>query len=172
MRFGYIVNLWLTHYVIYELIPFPESVKFSVRRCYLCWYFASKFPRSRAILRPRQNFAGAKKIKYSCVYTRIFPVPKFHKTSYSLYGLCCTNTRLEGNGYKSLLSGTLFRNHTEVPFFTGRGVSDHKMHTWSVAVYQTVGAAVNRRRMETTTPLIFWSVCEIHDHYMAVLLCI
>lgn len=94
-----------------------------------------------------------------------FPIPKFHKTSYCLYGLATRIHSLIGNGYKSLLGGILFRNHTDLPFFTRRGVPDHKIHTWSVAVYQTVGAVVNMRRMKNHHPhWFFLSVCEIHGH--------
>lgn len=102
MRLGYIANLWLIPYIIYELLPYPESVKFSIRYRYFCWYFTSarrNFATLWRFLRPRQNFAGVKKKKSTFYryypYMCIFPIPKFHKTSYSLYGLATRILDLE-----------------------------------------------------------------------------
>lgn len=55
-----------------------------------------------------------------------------------------------------------------VLFFVERGGGPgRKMHTWSVALYQTVGAAVNVARIETTAPLIFWSVWKFMANHIA-----
>lgn len=91
----------LTH-PLYYLWTFIISGKCQIFRMMplplLIFHFGtSKFRYSLAILRPRQNFAGVKKKVhfYRCILTRIFPIPKFHKTSYSLYGLATRILDLE-----------------------------------------------------------------------------
>lgn len=146
----------------------PESVKFSLR-VYLHWYFAPKHRNFFPLLHfmTTSEFCWLEK---NILSTRIFQYRSSIKTS-AIFMVLCKRMR---DGYKSLLCDTLFRNHTVVLFCFGtekggRGLSDRKKHTWSVALHQaSVGAAVNVAHIETTTPLIFWSVWK----FIAVLFCI
>lgn len=93
----------LTH-PLYHLWTFIISGKCQIFRMMplplLIFHFdTSKFRYSLTILWPRQNFSGVKNPQKSTFYRytlmSIFPILKFHKTSYSLYGLATRILSLE-----------------------------------------------------------------------------
>lgn len=132
LRYSYAFGLYckpLTH-PLYHLWTFTISGKCQIFRMVplplLIFHFGtSKFRYSVTILRPRQNFAGVKKEEkkstfYRYTLMRIFPIPKFHKTSYSLYGLATRILDLEEMVIKACSVALCLETIPRFPFFTRR----------------------------------------------------